>query len=1092
MKWFSFRRLLGLGFLLVVLTLGLAAWFIGSAYGRRYLEQLVRGRVSRSSDLVLAPFEIEFSPWHDFPHLTASLHHLRLTDTTYQQPQLVFGVGRADMRLELGSLLRGRARVSRLIVTDVDFRERVDSLGHSWGLHGKRKGQKHSTSPDLTLVLDSLIVNNYHMQSRNEYAHSSFAASARQARLSVRIQQGVLQARGTIDGQINYLGSSDDPLFKQEPVQAWVNYTFNFEKRQGVFSNTRATLNGDTIQVSGTHTSTDNRRAGTRMNLRFEGEQPLMEVLHKALPPSLQSYLAGATSPSKAHIIYTIAGLNGPTISTRNVLRFKLRGARLFWPDSTRRINHWDLAGTYDNGPGHTSRTTFLNLDHCRLYTSAGQLNIALLLRDFDRPFVDGHLRGSTELPELAAVVSPGLWRARHGTAQLDVRLHGLLPPPPGRRTAVSRQPSLSVRGAVTLRDASFVLLDRGADMSGLNVRIGLRDSIWRLSDASGVLDKMGFRAGATTVNLLDYLTGQKPVTHITGHFAVDELRVTRLRELLRPRPLATRPAATPALARKRNRAKQANRTANLGSSLFPPGLRLNVALRCDQLLLPTDTLRHLAVTVRHDGKRVELSNLAGQVWGGQVRGQVSWPTDTTHQVAPVNFQLGVQFATINYQRLLAKMARPPQRSAKAPASPALRELLLAANGQIICTINHVQLPGGEQLRSLKMRFDKQENVLRMPYLDFGTTRGGTGHATASAQVAGTHLQAADASLDLRYATLDVQELLKLLASLDPDDNATPAPVATAKPEQNANKAARLLADGLLTARVRVQADEVHYAAIKGHDFRLVSRLRDGAARLEDCSLKAFQGQIQLRGFMRTNAGRHHHPLHVQVLLDAIQLPELFAAATTMGLNVMNSDNVRGSMHCAADLRTDLNAEFLPDFNQTLGYLRTDIRNLELIEVDALTQALRFLKAERTDHLYFEPVSTRFVLDRGQLLIPSLNLNSNLTDLHISGRYGLDGRSNLYVGLNPLQALFSNNDKRIARIQSGEATRRPDRPLTYVNLRRTAPDAKYGVRLFKKDEQRAQQAALRQQCQRLLLTQRLDTTLRLLRSDAPAVMQRQQ
>jgi hypothetical protein len=48
-----------------------------------------------------------------------------------------------------------------------------------------------------------------------------------------------------------------------------------------------------------------------------------------------------------------------------------------------------------------------------------------------------------------------------------------------------------------------------------------------------------------------------------------------------------------------------------------------------------------------------------------------------------------------------------------------------------------------------------------------------------------------------------------------------------------------------------------------------------------------------------------------------------------------------------------------------------------------------------------------------------------------------------------------------------------------VNLRRDAPATKYQVKLFQKKEQQQQQAALRQQVRQLLLTQRLDTTIRL-------------
>ena len=150
--------------------------------------------------------------------------------------------------------------------------------------------------------------------------------------------------------------------------------------------------------------------------------------------------------------------------------------------------------------------------------------------------------------------------------------------------------------------------------------------------------------------------------------------------------------------------------------------------------------------------------------------------------------------------------------------------------------------------------------------------------------------------------------------------------------------------------------------------------------------------------------------------------------------------------------------------------------------MEALTAGLRLVRKARSGHLYFEPVRTQLVLDRGEILIPSLVLNSNLANLAVSGTYGLDGRANLYVGANAVQALFGDNKKRIERIQAGVALApRPHPGLTYVNLRRAAGEPKYQVRLFKKDEQRQQQTQLRLQARQFLVTQRLDTTLRLLR-----------
>ncbi|MBD2770172.1 hypothetical protein IC235_19980 [Hymenobacter sp. BT664] len=1096
MKQFPLRRVLALGLLLGVLGAALGGWVLGGDFVRRRVVEFIRRALTHNSALVLAPFEVELSPWRDFPHLTASIQHLSLTDTAYQQPVPVLRVGRADLRLDLLNLLRDQVRVTRLVITDVDFRERVDSLGHSWGLRGKRpKGT--GAPPTLNLELDELLVNNFRMSSHNAYAHSQFGAQVRQARLTAGLRQGILRVAGTLDGQLSYLRTKAGTLFEREPVRAWVHYKYTFGERQGLLWNTRATLNGDTIRVSGTHTVDPQQPRGTLLKLRFVGNQPLTEVLRAALPSRLAPYLAGATSPSKAHIHYTITGLSGPTISPRNVLTFGLRGATLRWSDA-RRISRWDLQGTYDNGPAHSVQSTVLALQHCRIYSSAGQLDAALTLRDFTRPFLIGRLRGRTELRELAAVVSPGRWRARQGIADINVRLRGLLPAAGTRSNLRRLQKSLSVRGVVALHGASLVLPARGADISELDVRVGLQDSFWQLSNASGLLNGMRFKASAVTTHLVDYLTGEQPSARISGEFAVDELRVASLRTLLRPVPRPDRPGFSPLSVAKPARAplNKVQLAATLGSELIPAGLLLDVDLRCQRLVLATDTLSQLAVTVRHDGHRLRLRNLAGQMWGGAVRGYLEWPTDPDNRVAPVQYQLGVHFAAINYRQFMARLARPlatpeqqARRTGKARAAlPALHNLLLAANGRLDVTIGRVQLPTDESLDQVQLRLEKTGSTVRVPFFRFQTPQGGRGEATATAQVENLRLVAADADVTLRYASLDVQSLLAMIAGLTTTaDSLSPAQTVARATRRASRQALRLqsptntslISGGVLSAVLRVEADQVHYGAIRGSRFRLVSHLLDGQARLDDCTLDALQGRLSLRGLIINTADRNHHPTQAVLRLEGVQLSALFTTATALGFTVLGGDNIRGSLHGVADIRTDLDAAFLPSLKQTVGYLKTDISDLELLNVEALMEALKMMKAERTSHLYFEPVSSAFILTQGQLLIPGLRLNSNLSSLELCGRYSLDGSTNLFVGLKPLQALFGNNTKRIQRIQDGEPKRNANRRLTYLNLRRTAPHEKYKVRLFQKEEQHQEQAALRQECRHLLLTQRLDTTVRL-------------
>ncbi|NML63843.1 AsmA-like C-terminal region-containing protein [Hymenobacter sp. RP-2-7] len=1087
MKPIRWWRVLGLSLLLLVLAGAGAVWLLLARYAQPFAQREIRKALTGESELALAPFEVDFSIFRDFPYPTATLRHLALTDTTHGRAVPVLQIGELDLRLVARELLHRRVRVTRLTVRDILVHQEVDSLGRSWGLRGKKRPTPQGHAPALEVAVDSVLLYNLRITTHNDYIHSALAASARYARLALAVHAGQMSVRGHFAGSLDELRNRSGTLLAHEPVQGRVHYRYEFERRRGTFlGGTRATLNGDTITLVGTHRAdsvhTGGAPRGTWLNLRFSGNQPLVEVLDAALPPVVKQYMAGAVSPSKARLVYTMSGLSGPRVRPRIIMNFGLRGASIQWPDSARRIDRWDLQATYDNGPAHDPSTMRVRFNQCRVYSPVGQLDVSFLLRDFRRPYVEGHLHGRTDLPALAVVLPSSRWHASQGVADLNVRLRGLLPMMGPRHPGEFRK-NMSVFGTATLHDVTLRLKNRRTGLQHLNVQIGLRDSLWQLTNASGVLGQgMRFKASASTVHLLDFFTDQSETARIAGTFDLNELDLGQLRELIR-RPgsvLAPSPTA-------RTTAQKRRLAATLGRRLIPPGLRLDVALHLGKLALATDTLRDLAVRVRHDGRLVQLTGIRGRLWDGAVSGRVQWPTDSTNAVAPVSYNVAFKFDTLSYKYLLSRLSHPPKHSAKRPTSPAVRELLLAANGHLSYDINTLALPDGEALRAVHLRLDKDGSALNMPEMRFTAPQGGRGRGQALVLLDGLHIVAADATLDLRYAQLDIPRLLQLMASVAPPQPADSAARAALRAARLARRLARnggqrptsMLTNGQFTALLRVEADQVRYGGVTGGSFRLVSRLREGEALLDVCTLNTQEGRISLRGKLITNAGSQHHPLQVQALLEDINLPTLFQTFTDVNLNVLTANNIRGSLRCAAALRTDLDARFLPNLNYTTGYLKADIRNLELIDVEALEDAFKLVK-KRTHHLYFEPVATEFVLSKGQLLIPDLRLDSNLTELQVSGRYGFDGRANLFIGMNPVHALLGNNQKRIARIQAGEEVNRHATKLTYVNLSRTQPHTKYQVRVFQKNEQRQQQAILRRQSHLLILTQRLDTTLHLL------------
>ena len=66
----------------LLLLAGTGLWALQSEWGHQRVTKLVRQRLAAHSDLVLAPLKLDYSLLRDFPYLTASLHHLSLTDTS--------------------------------------------------------------------------------------------------------------------------------------------------------------------------------------------------------------------------------------------------------------------------------------------------------------------------------------------------------------------------------------------------------------------------------------------------------------------------------------------------------------------------------------------------------------------------------------------------------------------------------------------------------------------------------------------------------------------------------------------------------------------------------------------------------------------------------------------------------------------------------------------------------------------------------------------------------------------------------------------------------------------------------------------------
>jgi hypothetical protein len=271
---------------------------------------------------------------------------------------------------------------------------------------------------------------------------------------------------------------------------------------------------------------------------------------------------------------------------------------------------------------------------------------------------------------------------------------------------------------------------------------------------------------------------------------------------------------------------------------------------------------------------------------------------------------------------------------------------------------------------------------------------------------------------------------------------------------------------------LEVRAKKLEYLYLRGSDLVMAASLNKNRVKLSKLRLQAFGGQINARGEIRLDAPGDSLPVQLRSQVNNINLQELFAFAETMKLDVLSSQNIKGTADCNVVAYTHLDETFSPSFEGTIAYAKASFQKMELIQVAPIQNALRFLRKERTGHLYFEDVNTNFLLRDSQFITPGLALNSNLTAFELSGSYTMGGSANLNMDVNVLSVLFGNNKRRIERIQSDSLEQRVQKKQ---HLQLSREQNKYKVRLSDRKEREKSGRALQQQFQGFLRQHQIDT-----------------
>jgi hypothetical protein len=505
-----------------------------------------------------------------------------------------------------------------------------------------------------------------------------------------------------------------------------------------------------------------------------------------------------------------------------------------------------------------------------------------------------------------------------------------------------------------------------------------------------------------------------------------------------------------------------------------PPGL----AVRC----------RGVNVEVRYTDSLVQLQNLSGTIGGYPFKMQASvrnYPAYLFKEPGLIRSQASIYAQHVDMAWFQGSGGAPAGRN-PSPSSGTKKKpsgaptkagppTWQSMHTEVNLVVARVKVPGREQVRNLRVKINQRGSQVTLNHMRFSTTQGGAASARGGFRLIPGGISRPYLDVRVQYNFLNLQAFMQNLTAFKPDE-------APRRPDGAGKKNMDDYLEKRYWLNLHVRARRIQYLHLQGSDLVLDANMNRQRAALSRLHLLTFGGSLDAHGEVQLNAPGNHYPLHLKAQVRNIDLPRLFRVAEEMKLDLLSSRHIRGTADCQLTVMTRLDETFAPSFDRTVAHARTTFRNMELIEVAPIQQALRFLRRERISHLYFQDVHSSFILEKNKFLTPGFDLNSNLTDFSLSGSYTMGGGANLNMDVNVLSVLFGNNKRRIEKIRADSAAAVPDTAAAKGGRKQHLlvfrEQDKFKVKLNSRKNRDENARALRSEYSNLIRQYGIDTVLR--------------
>lgn len=180
--------------------------------------------------------------------------------------------------------------------------------------------------------------------------------------------------------------------------------------------------------------------------------------------------------------------------------------------------------------------------------------------------------------------------------------------------------------------------------------------------------------------------------------------------------------------------------------------------------------------------------------------------------------------------------------------------------------------------------------------------------------------------------------------------------------------------------------------------------------RIDSLQMQSMEGSLRGRGAVS------YDPLiganmQVDASLFNIDIQQLFYAFNNFGQEQLMHNNLSGTISGTSMFTADYDTvfEILP--MSILSENRITIRNGELNSFTPMLALSRFIEVEELENIRFETLANNILISDGEIIIPSMTIQSNAINLEASGMHGFDNHYDYHLKLRLSELLYNKSRK---------------------------------------------------------------------------------